>query len=268
MPEKDEYQYSDDADQMSDQADPQNPLDMLLQNKMMLLMIVVVAGWMIFTNFFSGEEVIKEEMTKLGIYEETTKQPEQAVAPVIKPQPIKQIEPAVVEVIKPKPEVKVAKITADPKSATIQDALAKKYEQSMQDFKVQIATLREDNIKMKQDITSTRTSIQSVTILMKRLTDSINILQKNVTKGMKRTGKLDRPLVLKDRQKVKKREITYTIRALVDGRVWLTNDLGNEKTVVVGDKLEGYGHVLRIIPDAGKVITSFGKIITYGANDQ
>lgn len=61
--------------------------------------------------------------------------------------------------------------------------------------------------------------------------------------------------------------VTYSIKAIVPGRVWLDSSKGNSMTVTVGDHLIGYGVVKKVDARLGQVFTSSGKVITYGEND-
>ncbi len=59
----------------------------------------------------------------------------------------------------------------------------------------------------------------------------------------------------------------YAVSAIVPGRVWLRSVNGHEFTATVGDKIEGYGAVVKIEPDYGRVLTSSGKVIYLGKDD-
>lgn len=79
--------------------------------------------------------------------------------------------------------------------------------------------------------------------------------------------KVVQPVVIKAQPKVP----FYTVRAVVPGRAWLQEKKNNHiiklLTVRVGDYLPGYGRVQAISPRDGKVWTSWGNVIRYGAND-
>ena len=61
-------------------------------------------------------------------------------------------------------------------------------------------------------------------------------------------------------KKVKK-ELTYNIQAVVEGRAWLQSSAGTNITVKVGDELKGYGVVTRIDAVNSVIQTSSGKAI-------
>ncbi|MAV28614.1 MAG: hypothetical protein CMF43_02280 [Legionellales bacterium] len=61
--------------------------------------------------------------------------------------------------------------------------------------------------------------------------------------------------------KVTKKEMTYHIQAVVEGRAWLQSSAGANITVKVGDELKGYGVVTKIDAVNSVILTSSGKRI-------
>lgn len=59
----------------------------------------------------------------------------------------------------------------------------------------------------------------------------------------------------------------FHVKAIVDGRAWLVNSNGLEKTVRVGDVVPHYGEVTAINSATGEVTTNSGRIIHLGNND-
>ncbi len=78
---------------------------------------------------------------------------------------------------------------------------------------------------------------------------------------------VDRARHTEHTQLLKQRSGLYTISVIVPGRVWLRTANGHEFTASVGDKIEGYGTVVKIEPDYGRVLTSSGKAIYLGRDD-
>ncbi len=62
-------------------------------------------------------------------------------------------------------------------------------------------------------------------------------------------------------------KITYNLVAILPGRAWIQNNYGKSTTVRVGDVLKQYGEVESINTSRGLVLTSSGKTIRYGADD-
>lgn len=60
--------------------------------------------------------------------------------------------------------------------------------------------------------------------------------------------------------------LTFNLRAIIPGRAWVMGSNGEQDSVAVGSKLKNYGTVKAIDVDAGKVLTSSGKVITYNAD--
>ena len=60
--------------------------------------------------------------------------------------------------------------------------------------------------------------------------------------------------------------LTFHLRAIIPGRAWLVGSDGETNSVVVGDTVKNYGKVTAIEVDAGKVLTSSGKVITYNSD--
>lgn len=61
--------------------------------------------------------------------------------------------------------------------------------------------------------------------------------------------------------------VHYVVKAVVPGRVWLIGSDNSEVTLSLGNELKGYGVIKSINADSGTVLTSSGKVISYGNND-
>ena len=59
----------------------------------------------------------------------------------------------------------------------------------------------------------------------------------------------------------------YRIRAVISGRAWLMDRNGNNITVKVGDKVPTYGRITEIKPIEGLVVTSSGRVISFGSEE-
>ncbi|MCH9770506.1 MAG: hypothetical protein K0U12_06465 [Gammaproteobacteria bacterium] len=69
------------------------------------------------------------------------------------------------------------------------------------------------------------------------------------------------------KQKVLPKPITYNVKAIVPGRAWLIGSNDTTTTVRRGDHLKNYGTITVINANAGKILTSSGKVIAYGPGD-
>ncbi|OGT52821.1 MAG: hypothetical protein A3F17_05370 [Gammaproteobacteria bacterium RIFCSPHIGHO2_12_FULL_41_15] len=61
--------------------------------------------------------------------------------------------------------------------------------------------------------------------------------------------------------------IVFHLRAIVPGRAWIVSSDGLSESVSVGDSVPQYGTVQTVDANRGLVLTSSGKVITYGVND-
>ena len=61
--------------------------------------------------------------------------------------------------------------------------------------------------------------------------------------------------------------IVYHVKAIEPGRAWVVGSNGESDTITIGNKLTDYGTVEAINADSGMVLTSSGKVISYGQND-
>lgn len=71
----------------------------------------------------------------------------------------------------------------------------------------------------------------------------------------------------KARKIVARPQPIFFVRAMVQGRAWLSTGSGGTVTVSVGDNLPGYGIVETIDPTQGILVTSSGAIIGYSPTD-
>ena len=99
-------------------------------------------------------------------------------------------------------------------------------------------------------------ALQHLTFQMQQLDKTINSRLANLNKT-KHHGKV----------KALPKPITYQIKAIIPGRAWLLASSGKTTTVRVGDVLKNYGKVDVIGADSGRVLTSSGKVIGYGVDD-
>lgn len=60
--------------------------------------------------------------------------------------------------------------------------------------------------------------------------------------------------------------LTFHLRAVIPGRAWVMGSNGESDSVVVGTKLKNYGTVTAIEAQAGKLLTSSGKTITFNSD--
>jgi len=65
----------------------------------------------------------------------------------------------------------------------------------------------------------------------------------------------------------KAKPIVYHLKAIEPGRAWIMGSNGESDTIAIGNQLKGYGTVEALDTDRGVVLTSSGKVIAYGQDD-
>lgn len=143
---------------------------------------------------------------------------------------------------------------SDDQMAQIQNTMQQKIAgvaQQLTSGQESIVSLNRSISKIQQDILAMSQKVEQLTATTQQLLSKMEKM-----KATKMTKK-----------KVVKPPVAYHIRAIVPGRVWLESADGRSVTLRVGDKLEGYGEVVNIVPRQGMVIMSNGSIIQYGVDD-
>lgn len=103
---------------------------------------------------------------------------------------------------------------------------------------------------------------------LSKTVDTLNASVQTLTQNMQEiNAKLTKPAKSKRLVRVRYRRLTYHVKAIVPGRVWLESSDGEEVSLKQGDRLNDYGRVVNINPKDGIVKMSNGKIIKYGLND-
>jgi intracellular multiplication protein IcmG len=123
-------------------------------------------------------------------------------------------------------------------------------QQMMSQLQAQVTALKNSLSVANSTQAQMNQTINSLSYQIKDLADQVKQLQ---AKGIKKT--VVPPVV-------------FHIQAIVPGRAWLVGSDGSTETVSAGDKVTGYGKVLAVNEDQGIVLTSSGRTIVYGVNDQ
>lgn len=114
-----------------------------------------------------------------------------------------------------------------------------------------------------QQIKASVEQIQSVLLNFNTMIDEMNRKLKTAATAPKAEPK--RPIMqVPVRHKPR---TAYRLTAVMPGRAWLESSRGTTITIKVGDTVPGYGTVVKISAPEGVVVTSDGKVITYGKND-
>ena len=59
----------------------------------------------------------------------------------------------------------------------------------------------------------------------------------------------------------------FYLRGIIEGRAWISDPNGANKTIRIGDSLPDYGKITGIFPDAGFVMTESKRKITFSKGD-
>ena len=131
----------------------------------------------------------------------------------------------------------------------------------------EVASVRAENVKLQGQVESLTAKVQRLNTQLGSATGDLLRMNQTLQNMEKRLEELARQKGLVHK-KVRWHWPIYHLRAVVPGRAWLRDKKGDILTVRVGDKLGGYGAVVRIDSDHGWVATSSGKLIQYGKNDE
>ena len=136
-------------------------------------------------------------------------------------------------------------------ASQIQDVVQHKVDGVMQ----QLTSSQENVVSLNAAVNQTQQEIASVNQRLDQITSTMQQMLKEVEKLK------PKPPVAR---KIVKPKVAYHVRAIVPGRAWLQSARGDEITLRVGDRLEGYGEVLAIVPRQGVVLMSDGSVISLG----
>lgn len=135
-------------------------------------------------------------------------------------------------------------------------------ESSLDDLKQQVGSSETQIQQIQSQLSQMGAQLTSLSASKDTLNQAVAALAQDVRSLIKKTTKVKR------HKKVAAKPITYTIRALVPGRAWVSGSNGQSATLVVGDTLKQYGRVTSIQPEKGLVTTSSGKKIVFSLADR
>ena len=126
-------------------------------------------------------------------------------------------------------------------------------QQRRDDMEEEIASLNRQSKDFRSKIKMIDDKLDRLSNLMEKSNKQISAL---IEKDVEREDKKPE-IVLED----------YQVRAVIEGRAWLQDQTGNNITVKVGDKIPTYGRVTEIRPIEGVVLTTSGRVISFGSDD-
>lgn len=121
--------------------------------------------------------------------------------------------------------------------------------------------------QLQSQIEQLRGDLQNSQAQNQQLVNTLQALQEQLQQLNNKVDKLEKPKKIVRKKTRSLPHIAYHLKAIEPGRAWIQDQDGRSQTIRVGDELQQYGTVLAIDAERGDVITSSGKLITYGAND-
>lgn len=137
---------------------------------------------------------------------------------------------------------------------------------------VKMETLTEN---LRTDVDDLKNTAQSLQYSMDNMNTQLAQINATLAVLANKMQKQDEQMAL-SRRKAKSvskpspviKRMTYVVQAIVPGRAWLISSRGATITVGQGAEVPGYGNVVSIDPQLGKVVTSSGAVIEYSPDDQ
>lgn len=119
----------------------------------------------------------------------------------------------------------------------------------------QLNSVTAANAQLTQSVSALTAQVATLTAAVQETTQKLAAITAKPMMGMKKSAYHPMPVI-------------YVLKALVPGRAWLIGSNGISINVAVGNYVSPYYGSIRTI-DAmnGQVVTTSGKVITYGSND-
>jgi intracellular multiplication protein IcmG len=212
--------------------------------KKILFPFALILAIFIIYNFFTWYSKAKSESS--------AKQEQEAAAKSQQSVAVPQLEPTSVSPTLEAKTPRIVDVTPQPTAANEEvaqklDLLAQKtlsHEEKLTDLSSSLERTQTAVVGLSKQIDNVSTDVQSLSSQFKKHT----VVKKKIIKS-------------------KVAQVTYNIKAIVPGRVWLESSDGQTVSLREGDKLANYGTVETISPRQGLVVTSSGMVIQYGIND-
>lgn len=175
-----------------------------------------------------------------------------------------KLPPVVNPPVEQPPQQFVAQPIAAPAPAVIDSQVTQTQEamqQQLKDLVSRVEANRAEIDSLSGTLAQNQQQLTTLTQHVESLTNSLQLLTKNIH------------TLITPKPKPKKKSvvlappISYHVRAIVPGRVWLESASGQTISLRVGNQLPGYGTIQLISPRQGMVITSTGAVFQYGVND-
>ncbi|MCH9643676.1 MAG: hypothetical protein K0U29_04080 [Gammaproteobacteria bacterium] len=124
---------------------------------------------------------------------------------------------------------------------------------TLDELQTRVSTLKSSLTAANQSQSQLEQSVTELSSQVALLTKKIQTMQKPVKKVHKHVKAAP--------------QVVYHVKAVLPGRAWVVGSDGSEKTITMGNHLANYGKIESINTDTGEVVTSSGKVIDFGSND-
>lgn len=99
------------------------------------------------------------------------------------------------------------------------------------------------------------------------MSDKLDMVRNEIADLRDRVTSIEKKVTDLEPKKAAKPLAHFYLRGIIEGRAWITDSHGVNKTVRVGDHLVDYGRVTGIFPDSGFVMTSSKRMIAFSKAD-
>ena len=213
-----------------------------------MAVIVAVMVYILYAMFFASSGDQSEKIEPVAV---------EAPAKV-QPQPQPQPQPKTIS--KPIQQPTITPPIQQPQRPSVSEKQSDQ-SQSITENKSKIDAIIEENSFLSSAVRKMNTEKSKMNNRIEDLESEVDSLVAALDETKSQLAALEKKMTEKDMPKKAKKEITYIIRAVVEGRAWLDSSTGSNVTVKVGDQLKHYGFITKIDAVNSIVYTSSGKEI-------
>jgi intracellular multiplication protein IcmG len=145
-----------------------------------------------------------------------------------------------------------------------------KLNKTSQSMRVEINNLQNVTQRLEFSVDNIQTQLTQLNTTLAVISDKIQAQENKLAEEAKEAQEAKKITVAKNllsKPKPVVKKPVYYVMAIVPGRAWLKTEKGATITVGSGTVIQGYGKVVSIDPQLGRVITSSGGVIKYAPSD-
>lgn len=141
-------------------------------------------------------------------------------------------------------------------------------EQRLGKLEASVQNMESEISSMQDTVQTLQSSIDSSNAQLAQINTTLAVLNQKLESQENRLRQSQKKVIIKARPQVVIPRTTYRVLALIPGRAWLKSSRGATITVGEGSQIPGFGTVIMIDTQLGRVVTNSGTIIEYAPNDQ